>query len=109
LKEATKMNNFLLHSSLIGVLGAEQSAPKDRRKFPENGDNLCGRREFDICKGFDKPCQYNRPACALRSTCTRGNIIYEDLNESSSARLGGSQQLEILPSLDSKKAQDFSA
>ena len=24
--------------------------------------------------------------------------IYEDLNESSSARLGGSQQLEILPS-----------
>jgi hypothetical protein len=35
LKEETKMNNFLLHSSLIGVLGAEQSAPKDRRKFPE--------------------------------------------------------------------------
>jgi hypothetical protein len=29
------MNNFLLHSSLIRVLGAEQSAPKDRRKFPE--------------------------------------------------------------------------
>jgi hypothetical protein len=28
----------------------------------------------------------------LRSTCTRGNTIYEDLNESSSARLGGSQQ-----------------
>ncbi len=35
LKEETKMNNFLLHSSLIGVLGAEQSAPKYRRKFPE--------------------------------------------------------------------------
>ncbi len=30
LKEETKMNNFLLHSSLIRVLGAEQSAPKDR-------------------------------------------------------------------------------
>jgi hypothetical protein len=29
------MNHFLLHSSVIGVLGAEQSAPKDRRKFPE--------------------------------------------------------------------------
>jgi hypothetical protein len=35
LKEETKMNNFLLHSSLIRVLGAEQSAPKDRQKFPE--------------------------------------------------------------------------
>jgi hypothetical protein len=39
----------------------------------------------------------------------RGNIIYEDLNESSSAGLGGSQQLEILPSPNSKKMQDFSA
>jgi hypothetical protein len=29
------MNSFLLHSSLIRVLGAEQSAPKDQRKFPE--------------------------------------------------------------------------
>jgi hypothetical protein len=80
LKEETKMNNFLFHSSLIEVLGAEQSAPKDRRKFPENGENLCGRREFDIRKGFDKPCQYNRlvqygrdaahksrAACAFRS------------------------------------------
>jgi hypothetical protein len=36
LKEETKMNNFLLHSSLIRVLGAEQWAPKDRRKFPED-------------------------------------------------------------------------
>jgi len=35
LKEETKMNNFLLHSSLIRVLGVEQLAPKDRRKFPE--------------------------------------------------------------------------
>jgi hypothetical protein len=35
--------------------------------------------------------------------------IYEDLNESSSARLGGSQQLEILPSPNSKRAPNFSA
>ncbi len=35
LKEETKMNSFLLHSSLIRLLGAEQSAPKDRQKFPE--------------------------------------------------------------------------
>jgi hypothetical protein len=33
--------------------------------------------------------------------------IYEDLNESSSARLGGSQQLEILASPNSKRAQTF--
>ncbi len=45
----------------------------------------------------------------LKSTCTKGNTIYEDLNESSSARLGGSQQLEILPSPNSKRAQNFSA
>jgi hypothetical protein len=45
----------------------------------------------------------------LRSTCTRGNTIYEDLNESSSARLGGSQQLEILLRPNSRRAQNFSA
>ncbi len=39
----------------------------------------------------------------------RINTIYEDLNESSSARLGGSQQLEILPSPNSKRAPNFSA
>jgi hypothetical protein len=49
------------------------------------------------------------PSDHLRSTCTRGNTIYEDLNESSSARLGESQQLEILPSPNSKRAQNFSA
>jgi hypothetical protein len=31
------------------------------------------------------------PSDQLRYTCTRVNTIYEDLNESSSARLGGSQ------------------
>jgi hypothetical protein len=49
------------------------------------------------------------PSDHLRSTCLRINTIYEDLNESSSARLGGSQQLEILPSPNSKRAPNFSA
>jgi hypothetical protein len=49
------------------------------------------------------------PSDHLRSTCTRINTIYEDLNESSLARLGGSQQLEILPSPNSRRAQNFSA
>ncbi len=48
--------------------------------FTENGENLGGRREFDIRKGFDKLCRYNKPvqygrdaanksgaACAFRS------------------------------------------
>ncbi len=51
----------------------------------------------------------SEPSDHLRSTCTRINTIYEDLNESSSAKLGGSQQLEILPSPNSKRAPDFSA
>ncbi len=49
------------------------------------------------------------PSDYLRSTCLRINTIYEDLNESSSARLGGSQQLEILLSPNSKRAPNFSA
>ncbi len=49
------------------------------------------------------------PSDHLRSTCLRINTIYEDLNESSSARLGGSQHLEILPSPNSKRAPNFSA
>ena len=49
------------------------------------------------------------PSDHLRYTCLRINTIYEDLNESSSARLRGSQQLEILPSPNSKRAPNFSA
>jgi hypothetical protein len=49
--------------------------------------------------GETPPIKAERPGSSdhLRSTCTRINTIYEYLNESSSARLGGSQQLEILP------------
>jgi hypothetical protein len=86
---------------------------------------ISSHRGFGIRRGFDRSCRYNRlvqygrdaaikaewpePSNHLRSTCTRGNTIYENLNESSSARLGGSQQLEILPSPNSKRAQNFSA
>ncbi len=49
------------------------------------------------------------PSDHLRSACLRINTILEDLNESSSARLEGSQQLEILPSPNSKRAPYFSA
>ena len=49
------------------------------------------------------------PSDHLRSTCLRINTIYEDLNKSSSARLGGSQQLEILPSPNGKQAHNLGA
>jgi hypothetical protein len=60
--------------------------------------------------GETSPIKAERPEPSDHlSTCTRINTIYEDLNESSSARLGGSQQLEILPSPNSKKSPNFSA
>ncbi len=88
----------------------------------ENGENLGTRRDSDIRKGFDKSCRYNRPvqhgrdaahksraALAFRSLEVYMNERRHHLNESSSARLGGSQQLEILPSPNSKQAQILSA
>ncbi len=53
--------------------------------------------------------EWPEPSDHLRSTCLRINTIYEDLNESSSARPGGCQQWKILPSPNSKRALNFSA
>jgi hypothetical protein len=80
---------------------------------------------FDICGNFDRSCRYNQPvqygrdaahkstaAWAFRSLevyMSENQHIYEDLNESSSARPGGSQQWKILPSPNSKRAPNFSA
>ncbi len=50
------------------------------------------------------------PSDHLRSTYMSENQhIFEDLNESSSARPGGSQQWKILPSPNSKRVPNFSA
>ncbi len=46
---------------------------------------------------------------ALRVYMSERQHIYEDLNESSSARPGGSQQLGIPPSPNSKRTPNFSA
>ncbi len=52
--------------------------------------------------------EWPEPSDHLRSMYMSENQhIYEDLNESSSARPGGSQQLEILPSPNSKTAPTF--
>jgi len=59
---------------------------------------------------YRQPVQYGResthksrePAISSLGVCMRERQhIYEDQNESSSASPGGSQQLEILPSLNS--------
>jgi hypothetical protein len=49
LKEESKRNRFPLYSSLIRVLGDEQSAPIDRRKFSEKGSKC--RRPPTFCIG----------------------------------------------------------
>ncbi len=80
---------------------------------------------LDIRGIFDRSCRYNQPvqygrdathksraAWAFRSLevyMPENQHIYEDLNESSSARPGGSQQWKILPSPNSKRAPNFSA
>ncbi len=80
---------------------------------------------LDTRGNFDRSCRYNQPvqygrdaahksraAWAFRSLevyMSEIQHIYEDLNESSSARPGGSQQWKILPSPNSKRAPNFSA
>ncbi len=55
-----------------------------------------------IKAGWPEPSPHLETACEIHH-------IYEDLNESSSARPGRSQQLEIPPSLNSKQAACFSS
>ena len=65
LKEETKRNRFPLYSSLIRVLGAEQSAPKDRLKFSEKGSKCRRPPTFRGMPTFwhvlDRSCQYKQP------------------------------------------------
>ena len=76
-------------------------------------NNLDFRINFGMSGRYKQPVQYGRDsahkseaAWAVFSlgVCMRERQhIYEDLNESSSARPGGSQQWKILPSPNSKK------
>ncbi len=66
---------------------------------------------------YKQPVQYGRDsahksraswAVSSLEICMREMAhIYEDLNDNSSASPGGSQQLEIPPSLNSKRAANF--
>ena len=76
--------------------------------------NLDCRTNFGLSGRYNQPVQYGRE-CADKSSVQAVHLplgvymsenqdIYEDLNESPSARPGGSQQQEIQPSLNSKAA-----
>ncbi len=81
--------------------------------------NLDTRMNFGRSGRYNQPVQYGRDAAnksreawAIRSLevyMSERQHIYEDLNESCLARPGGSQQLEVLPSPNSKRTPNFSA
>ncbi len=81
--------------------------------------NLDTRVNYDRSGRYNQPVQYGRDAAhkiraawaiwSLEVYMSERQHIYEDLNESSSARPGGSQQLEVLPSPNSKRTVNFSA
>ncbi len=81
--------------------------------------NLDTRVYFGMSGRYNQPVQYGRDAAhksraawaviPLRVYMSERQHIYEDLNESSSSRPGGSQQLEIPPSPNSKRTPNFSA
>jgi hypothetical protein len=83
------------------------------KKFHRNDTHV----DFGMSGRYKQPVQYGREsahkgraAWAVFSigVCMRERQhIYEDLNESSSASPGGSQQLEIPRSLNSKQAANF--
>ncbi len=81
--------------------------------------NLETRVNFGMSGRYNQPVQFGRDAAhksraawAVRSLgvyMSERQHIYEDLNESSSARPGGSQQLGVPPSPNSKRTPNFSA
>jgi hypothetical protein len=70
---------------------------------------MAGRFKQPVQYGRGPPIKAGQPEPSLHlGTACEIHHIYEDLNESSSARPGGNQQLEIPPSLNSKQAACFS-
>jgi hypothetical protein len=71
---------------------------------------MAGRYKQPVQYGKGPPIKAGQPEPSphLETACEIHHI-YEDLNESSSARPGRSQQLEIPPSLNSKQVACFSS
>jgi hypothetical protein len=71
---------------------------------------MAGRYKQPVQYGKGPPIKAGQPEPSPHlGTACEVHHIYEDLNESSSARPGRSQQLEIPPSLNSKQAACFSS
>jgi hypothetical protein len=91
-------------------------------EFSQEIMKICeAARNLDTSVNFNRSGRYNPrrystgetpPIKAIRSLevyMSERQHIYEDLNESSSARPGESQQLKVLPSPNSKRTPNFSA
>jgi hypothetical protein len=94
-------------------------------EFSQELVKICAAaNNFDFCVYFGMSVRYKQPVQYGRDTAHKSRAawavfslgicmrerqhIYEDLNRSSSASPGGSHQLEIPPSLNSKRAPTFS-
>ncbi len=105
---------------MIGHSGAEigfWSFHRNCWTYATTANNFDFRVYFGMSGWYKQPVQYGRDyahkcraawaVSPLGVYMTERQHIYEDLNESSSASLGGSQQLEIPPSPNSKRAANF--
>ncbi len=87
-------------------------------KICAGSNNFDCRIYFGMSGRYEQPVQYGRDSAhksraawavfSLGVYMNERQHIYEDLNESSSASPGGSQQLELPPSPNSKRAPTFS-
>jgi hypothetical protein len=111
--------NFWLSGRTLGSRDRIFEFSQELVKICTAPKNLDTRMNFDMSGWYNQPVQYGRDA-AHKSRAAWAGIplgvymserqhIYEDLNESSSARPGGSQQLEIRASPHSKRTPNFSA
>ncbi len=132
----SRMASFLESVSMIAEFGQQQWScmnfrysdrtlrSRDRifkfsREMWKFARNLDTRVNFGMSGRYNQPVQYGRDAAhksraawAIRLLgvyMSERQHIYQDLNETSSARPGGSQQLEVLPSPNSKRTPNFSA
>ncbi len=101
LKEKTKLNNFLLYGFLIEGLGAEQLAPKDRRKFSKymrppkilmSAYILDCRANFGLSGLYNQPVQYGRE-CANKSSVQAVHLSLGDSMQRTSHLRGPEREL----------------
>jgi hypothetical protein len=101
LKEETKLTNFLFYGFLIEGLGAEQLAPKDRRKFSKYTQRpiiltsayiLDFRAYFSLSGRYNQPVQYGRE-CANKSSVQAVHLLLGDCMRRTSHLRGSEREL----------------